>query len=149
MNESDGARMLAEVETANAELAQRARAPLWYHPALGLLMGGLAAVAGQPTPVILAYEAVMLVGLWLLVQAYKRRTGMWVSGYRKGRTRWVAFSLAAACAAVTILSLWLRRAHDIAWAPYVGGMVIFVLATAGGLLWEAAFRRDLRDGGGL
>ena len=149
MNDSEAGRMMAEVQAANAELAQRARAPLWYHPALGLLMGGFAAVAGQPTPVILAYEAVMAVGLWLLVQAYKRRTGMWVSGYRKGRTRWVAISLATACAAVTILSLWLRRTHDVVWAPYVGGMVVFVLATVGGLVWEAAFRRDLRDGGGL
>lgn len=149
MIDNDPARMLAEVQAANAQLAQRARAPLWYHPALGLLMGGLAAVAGQPTPVILAYEAFMLIGLWLLVRAYKRRTGMWVSGYRKGRTRWVAFGLATACAAVTILSLWLRRTHDIAWAPYAGGLAVFVLATAGGLLWEAAFRRDLRDGGGL
>ncbi|WP_236627794.1 hypothetical protein [Caulobacter sp. B11] len=57
MIDNDPARMLAEVQAANAQLAQRARAPLWYHPALGLLMGGVAAVAGQPTPVILAYEA--------------------------------------------------------------------------------------------
>jgi len=45
--DEDALRMLAEVEAANTDMAERAKAPIWYHPALGLLMGGLCAVQAR------------------------------------------------------------------------------------------------------
>ena len=48
---SDGqgpAEALAAVRAARADLARRAKAPLWYHPVLGLLTGGLIAVQVFP-----------------------------------------------------------------------------------------------------
>jgi hypothetical protein len=145
----DAARMMAEVRAANAELARRAVAPVWHHPALGLLAGGLIAMLGQPAPLILAYEAVFGLGCWLLVVAYKRRTGLWVSGYRKGRTRWLALALGAAYAVVAVTVLWAYRQMGVTWAPYAGGGLVAVVTTIQGFVWEAAFRRDLRDEGGL
>ncbi|KSB90964.1 hypothetical protein AS593_12480 [Caulobacter vibrioides] len=146
---ADAARMLAEVETANADLARRARAPLWYHPALGLLVGAVAAVQGQAIPLMLGVYAVFVVGLLLLVKAYKRRTGLWVSGYRAGRTRWVAVGLAVVTALAVLGSALLAREHGLTAAPFVLGAVVAAIVTVGGFVWEAAFRRDLRDGGAL
>ena len=59
--------MLAEVEAARAELARRAVAPLWYHPALGLLTGGLVAVQGTQLSFVGAYYAAFSIGLVMLV----------------------------------------------------------------------------------
>jgi len=146
---ADAARMLAEVEAANIDLARRARAPVWYHPALGLLMGAVVAVQGQAVPLMLAVYAVFVVGLLLLVKAYKRRTGLWVSGYRAGRTRWVAVGLAVAAALAVLGSALLVRERGLVAAPFVLGAVIAAIVTAGGFAWEVAFRRDLRDGGSL
>jgi hypothetical protein len=148
MNDSkdDAARMLAEVEAAKAELARRAVAPAWYHPALGLLMGGLVAVQAAPLPLVLAYYAIFGVGCWRLVAAYRRRTGMWINGYRPGRTRLVALLLAAVFAAIMLACVYAHRELGLAWAPYAGGAVVAILVTIGGFVWEAAFRRDLRDG---
>ncbi len=146
---AEAARMLAEVEAANADLARRARAPVWYHPVLGLLLGGLVAVQGQSIPLMLGFYLVFLVGLALLVRAYKRHTGLWVSGYRAGRTRWVAVGLAVLTALTLPASAWLVCAHDLTAAPFVLGAVAAVVVTIGGFVWEAAFRRDLRDGGAL
>lgn len=149
MTDPDAKRMLAEVQAAKAELARRAVAPIWYHPALGLLIGGLVAVQGARLSFIGAYYAAFSIGLILLVAAYKKHTGLWVSGYRSGRTRVVAIGLAVTVTLIMLGSLWLQRAAGVTWAMPLGGAVTAVIITAGGFAWEAAFRRDLRDGGPL
>jgi len=147
--DEDALRMLAELEAANADLTKRVRAPAWYHPALGLLMGGLCAVQAAPVPGMLAYYAVFIAGLVLLVRAYIKRTGLWVSGYRAGRTRWVAVGLATITTGLMLLSAWLFHTRKETLAPFVFAGLIAVIVTIGGFVWEAAFRADLRDGGRL
>lgn len=147
--DEDALRMLAEVEAANAALAERAKAPVWYHPALGLLMGGLIAVQGQPISIMLAFYAAYALGLVLLMRAYKRHTGLWINGYRAGRTRWIAVGLAALSSVMGLISIWLFRERGLAVAPFIFGAIVAVIVTIGGFVWEAAFRADLRDGRGL
>jgi len=149
MTDPDASRMLAEVQAANAELAKRAVAPIWYHPALGLMVGGLIAVQGSELTFLGAYYAVFSIGLVMLMAAYKKHTGLWINGYRPGRTRVVAIGLAVTVTLIMWGSLWLYRSAGVTWAMVLGGGVSAVITTAGGFLWEAAFRRDLRDGGSL
>ncbi|MFY8208724.1 MAG: hypothetical protein ACOVOE_05215 [Caulobacter sp.] len=147
--DEDALRMLAEVEAANADLAERAKAPVWYHPALGLLIGALIAVQGQPTPILAAVYAACIVGMVVLVRAYKRHTGLWIGGYRAGRTRWVALGLATLVTIGGVIAVWLLRERGLTAAPLVFGAIVAVIVTIGGFVWEAAFRADLRDGGHL
>jgi hypothetical protein len=147
--DEDALRMLAEVEAANADLAERARAPVWYHPVLGLLMGGLCAVQAAPIALQYAYFPVAGIGVWLLVKAYTRKTGLWIYGYRAGRTRWVAAGVTTLAVGLMLLSAWLVHTRKEMLAPLVFGALIAAIATIGGLVWEAAFRADLRDGGRL
>jgi len=144
----DALRMMAEVEAANADLAERARAPVWYHPTLGLLTGGLCAVQAATVPFMFAYYAVFLVGLVLLVRSYVRRNGFWVSGYRAGRTRLVAVGLAVITTGLMLMSAWLFHDRGERLAPFVFGGLVAVAVTIGGFVWEAAFRADLRKDGG-
>lgn len=147
--DEDALRMLAEVEAANTDLAERAKAPVWYHGALGLLIGGIVAVQAAPIPARFAYYGLYAVGLVLLVRAYKRHTGMWISGYRAGRTRWVAVGLATLAILCAAIAVWLERERHLTAAPLVFGAIVAVIVTIGGFVWEAAFRADLRDGTGL
>ena len=144
MNE-DTLRMLAEVDAAKADMAQRAKAPTWYHPALGLLIGGLIAVQGQPIQVMLGVYAAYIAGLVLLMRAYKRHTGLWINGYRAGRTRWVAIGLAGLGMLGALIAIWLVRERGLTQAPLVFGAIVAVIVTVGGFVWEAAYRADLRD----
>jgi hypothetical protein len=147
--DEDALRMLAEVEAANTDLAERAKAPTWYHPALGLLMGGMVAAQGLPIVGKIACYLVFAAGLSLLMRAYKRHTGMWINGYRAGRTRWVAIGLAAIATLCMLIAVWLERERGLIYAPLAFGAIVAVIVTIGGFVWEAAFRADLRDGSGL
>lgn len=57
----------------------------------------------------------------------------------------VAVGLAALVAAIMLGSVWLSREQGLAIAPFIGGVLVALLTTAGGFLWEIAYRRDLRD----
>lgn len=146
---ADAARMAAEVNAARTEMARRAVAPVWYHPALGLLIGGLVAVQGQSLWIIGPYYLAFLLGLVGLVRAYRAHTGVWINGYRKGRTMIVAVGLAALVVAIMLGSIWLVRERGLTAAPFVGAVLAALLTTAGGFLWEIAYRCDLRDGAPL
>jgi hypothetical protein len=131
------------IEAANRRMAERAKAPAWYHWALGLMIGGLCAVQAAGLPWIIVAYVVFLAGFAYLIRAYRRHTGMWIPGYRAGRTRWVAFGSAAIVAVVFLASAWMaRRTGQMGW--YLGGgALIAILATARGYAWEKAYRRDL------
>lgn len=145
MSPPDPADLLAELRAANEDLARRAVAPVWYHPALGLLLGGLIALQGASLPFMGAYYALFSIALVMLVAAYKKHTGLWVNGYRAGRTRVVAIGLGATFTVLALGSIWLQRNAGMTSAPLIGGVIVAVITTVGGFVWEAAFRRDLRD----
>lgn len=146
LDPQEAARQLAGLDLSNAELARRAVAPWWYHPALGVLIGGLLAVQAAPLVYRALYFAVYGLGLVLLVHVYRKRTGLWVSGYRAGRTRLVALAAVVVSLAVAGASAFVALTRDLPAAFVVGGVVVAVVVTAMGPLWEIAFRRDLADG---
>jgi branched-subunit amino acid transport protein len=143
ITERERLEQLELIAAANRQMAERAKAPGWYHWALGALMGGLAAILDAPVTWMLAYYVVFGVGIALLVRAYRKHTGMWIPGYRAGRTRWVAFSGAALIAAIMLGSVWVRRELGFEGAGIVAGVLVAALVTAKGYIWEKAYRRDL------
>lgn len=144
---AEAARQLAALEQYNADLARRVVAPWWYHPALGLVTGSMIAMLAAPLVWRLVHLAFVFGASWLLIQGYKRRTGVWVHGWRAGRTRWVSAGLAALVLTVGLVSvgLWLATGETL--IHLVSAGVVALAVTAAGPLWEAAFRRDLEQGG--
>jgi hypothetical protein len=71
--------------------------------------------------VSIAFLALFFAGLALLIRAYQRHTGMWISGMRRGRTRWLAVATAAVIMVLMLGSIWLRQERGLAWAPVAGG----------------------------
>jgi len=143
ISERERLNALAAIASANRQMAERAKAPAWYHPALGLLIGGLLAVQDLPLPWVFGYEILAVVGIGLLIAAYRRHTGMWIPGYRAGRTRWVAVGAAATFAAVFLACVWVSRTTGVHGVCAVGGVFLAGLVTVKGRLWEKAYRRDL------
>lgn len=143
ISEAEGLQALDEIAAANRQMADRVKPPGWYNWSLSLGLGGLLAVQEFPVVVVFAYEALFLVGLAVLVTAYRRRSGVWIPGYRAGRTRWVAFGGAAVYGAVMLISVYLKRDLHLDGACLVGGVILAGLARAHCYIWEKAYRRDL------
>jgi hypothetical protein len=136
---------LDAIQAANRQMAARAEAPVWRHAAMGGLMGGLIAIQAAPTAWRVAYYAAFCAGFFLLARAHRRRTGMWVPGYRAGRTRWVAVGAAALVAALFVGAVWAATERGLTEAYYAAAVLVALCVTAAGFVWQWAYRRDLGD----
>jgi hypothetical protein len=143
ISETEGLAALDQIAAANRDMADRVKAPGWYSWSLSLMMGGLVAMMEAPPLWLIAYEAAFLVGLALLVRAYRRRTGVWIPGYRAGRTRWVAVGGAAVYLVIIITAVWLDREMGVRGACIAAGIAVAALTRLHCRLWERAYRRDL------
>lgn len=139
------AQALEHVRAARAAVAERATCPAWKHPVMGGLMGALVVAQVGPAPLTFAIEGVCALGAAALF-SIGRQKGMWVNGYRRGRTRPVIFAFVAAFVLIMIAAAVLRRSYDLWWAPFVGGLVTFVLGTCASLKVNQVYRRELLSG---
>ena len=143
ISESERREQLELIAAANRRMAEQAKAPEWYHWTLGVLIGGLCAAQELPMPWPAAYYPVALIGMVWLMRAYRRHTGMWIPGYRAGRTRWVAFSAAGIGGLIFIAAIVITRKTSLHGVYLAGGALIAIAGTLRGYAWEKAYRRDL------
>ncbi len=136
---------LAALQADRAALADRARQPWWYDPALGLLVFALLGQASLRSVWWTVATAVLaLVGVALLKRAYVRHTGMWVNGLRPGPTRrairvWViGYVLVVGVAAALEYGAGLRG------AMVVAGLVLGIAIAAISRWWTTIYQRELR-----
>ncbi|THD74476.1 MAG: hypothetical protein E7812_19365 [Phenylobacterium sp.] len=141
--EHDSRSALELLQATNRQMAERAEPPRWYHPTLGLMLGGLAAVQDAPFVWRIVYPIACCIGAGLMMQAYKRHTGMWIPGYRAGRTRAVVAILVGLYAAIFLLAAWASFDLHLRGVFLIAGALIAVLGTAAGYIWQWAYRRDL------
>jgi hypothetical protein len=143
ISEAEGQEALEQIAAANREMADRVRAPGWYSWSLSLMMGGLVAMQEAPVTWLLAYEATFFGALAVLVSAYKRRRGVWIPGYRAGRTRWVAVGAAAVYLLIIMGAVYLYREMNIRGACITAGVIVAGVTRLYCRVWEKAYRRDL------
>ena len=119
-----------------------AECPPQRHLAFALLMGTLISVPGVPITVAFVLEALIVVGVVLVIRWDKRRTGMFINGYRRGRTRPLVALLLGTMIALVIAGIRLKIA-GIEWAPFAMGAVGTGAAYAFSVQWQKIFRREL------
>lgn len=133
---------LASINDSTRRLAAVADCPPQRHLAFALLMGTLISLPGFPIGVVFALEALIFVGMVLIIRWDKRRTGMFINGYRMGRTRPLTFIMLGALIAIAFIGIRLRTA-GIDWAPFAMGGIGAVVAYAFSVEWQKVFRREL------
>jgi hypothetical protein len=137
---------LQEVQAAGQTMARRAAAPAWYHLGLGLIVGGLTANQASPLALQIAVTLLLIIALGVLVRLYRRRTGLWVGGFRSERTRGVAVGVLIVAMVTMGASVWAVQDLRLPILAVVCGVLNFAIVTAAGYLWEAAYRADLGAG---
>jgi hypothetical protein len=132
---------LAAISKQRHEAAERLVTPWWYHPVLGLLVGGYVVAQTVDSVVVrLVAVAVLLVGLAVLVRAYRRLTGLWVSGYRRGPAGRITLLLAAVYVAAVLVAVLIGNVA----ASLVAGAAVVVLTVVLGRRFDEALQEELR-----
>jgi hypothetical protein len=139
------AAQLAALRSDRAAMADWARQPAWYDPALGVLVFlPMAAASTRTGWVLAAAAAVFLVGLLVLRWGYQRATGVWVSGVRPGRTRRAITAWAVLYGLTLAVGLYCEFRLEWRGAMAVAGVVLGVGIALISRWWTRLYAAELR-----
>ena len=142
-NLQDEARTALEaMGTAEQRLAAAAACPPWRHAAFGLVMAALVASPGVAMPTRLAVPAVAFFAVMAIVQSDRRRTGMFVNGYRRGKTLVLTLGLLVANLGLFLLGIRAGERGDIGMVLLLA-LAAFLISVAGSIVWQRIFVREL------
>ena len=140
---TEAAEALAAMRASQVRLAQAADCPPERHLAFAALMGGIIATPALPFPYAILAEGLLLLGVGLVIRWDRRRTGMFINGYRAGRTRPLTFLLVAVIVVLYMAGVWLVRDRGIWWAPLVTGAIAAGVGYYFSTVWQRIFRREM------
>jgi len=143
MNEEEAR---AALGAANAKLAEQAHWPWSRHAAYAGVAGGMVAAQGFAPPLSTVCVAVCVCAIAVIVSADRAKRGVWVSGWRAGRTRWVTVLSLVVSIAAMFAALWANLELNMPWLSFALGGVAFVCALLLSKLWERVYRRELERG---
>jgi len=134
---------LAAKKDADRHLAETVTCPPWRHGVFGLVMGALVATPALPLALRFGAMVLILVAIAAIVQADRRRMGVFVNGYRRGKTLVVSIVMLAAVLALYLVSARAGLAGDHL-TPLALGAAAFVLSVIGSVVWQRVFIGELR-----
>ncbi|NJC35154.1 hypothetical protein GGR88_002668 [Sphingomonas jejuensis] len=134
---------LAGARGAQRRLATRTRWSIGRHLAAAALMAVAAANLALPPLWQIGTAVLVLLGVALVIRRDRARDGMFVNGYRAGRTLWVIVPTVVLVLAIGFAGRYLRVEHDMVWAPLLAAAVTLPVALGGSILWEYVYREEL------
>lgn len=137
------AEALASITAARSAVTDRLKVHWGYDVAYGLCCGGIVAAQGLPQPLGMGVLVLSIGGLGLMVQQWRKQTGMWVGGYSPPRARWVAIGLTVVLLGLVFANMYLSRVTDLWWSPLAVGAVGGIVAVLASHLWMRAYLRGL------
>jgi len=128
---------------AEAQMARAVTCPPWRHAVFGLLFGGLIASVAFNTVGQYAILAVILCCIPLIIRSDRKRMGMFINGYRRGKTRVVALGILAV--ELSLYGVAVHRALDRGdhTTPLALALAGVVIGIAGSYLWQHVFVREM------
>ena len=140
---AEAAHALAAMQASQARLASAARCPPERHLAFAAIVAAYVACPALPFVAMMGAEAVLLLVVATVVRWDKRRTGMFINGYRPGKTRPVMLAVLACVLGLYVASYWLARMRGVVWAPLALAPVGGLIAWLGSAQWQRIYLREL------
>ena len=128
---------------AEQNLARLALCPPWRHAAFAAIMAGLVAAPAFTLPIRYGLLAIVLASIALIVRSDRRRLGVFINGYRRGRTRLVTFPMLAVILGFYTASFY---CGDVLHRPaicFALAAAAFVVGYMGSVIWQRVFVREL------
>lgn len=143
METMDARSALEAKQLAETQMAKAATCPPWRHALFGLMMGGLVATPAFEMPMRLFVVAFLLAIMPIIVQSDRKRMGLFINGYRRGKTRIVAVGIVIVELSLYSISLMLGVDHHDRVAPLLLGLAAAAIGILGSLLWQRVFVREM------
>ncbi|MGC9197869.1 MAG: hypothetical protein ACP5E5_02895 [Acidobacteriaceae bacterium] len=128
---------------AERRLAQLSPCPRSRHAAFAAVMAIFVASPAIAVPWRFAALAVVLAAVALIVQWDKRRLGVFINGYRRGKTRLVTLPLLVIELGLYSASLFFAKFPERPRLAFALAAVAFGMAYVGSMIWQRVFVREL------
>jgi len=143
MDQSEAVSALAAKRAAEAQMVRAATCPPWRHAVFGLLMGGLVASPAFDFPIRMAILVAILCCIPIIIHSDRKRMGMFINGYRRGKTRVVAIGIVIVELALYFVSVVRGLDHNDHLTPLLLGVAGVVIGILGSMLWQRVFVREM------
>ena len=143
METLDARSALEAKQYAEAQMARAATCPPWRHALFGLMMGGLVATPAFEMPIRISLLVLLLAMIPIIVHSDRRRMGMFINGYRRGKTRVVAVGLLIVELSLYAVSVVRGLDHNDHVTPLLLGIVGVVVGIVGSMIWQRVFVREM------
>ena len=127
---------------AERDLARITECPPWRHALVGVVMAALVASPVLPLPLRFGALVLILIGIFGIMFADRRRTGVFVNGYRRGKTLIVSIVMLVALVGLFSASSRAALAGDFN-TPLLLAAAAFVVTTVGSVIWQRIFVAEL------
>jgi hypothetical protein len=128
---------------AEAQMARAATCPPWRHAVFGLMMGGLVASPAFDMPVRMGILVVLLALIPVIIHSDRKRMGMFINGYRRGKTRIVAIGILIVELSLYAVAVVRGLGHNDHVTPLVLGAAGVAIGIFGSMIWQRVFVREM------
>ncbi|HEY7005573.1 MAG TPA: hypothetical protein VH392_03740 [Sphingomicrobium sp.] len=139
----DAASALEAKKNAEAQMARAATCPPWRHAVFGLLMGGLITTPAFDMPIRTSILVLILACIPMIIHSDRKRMGMFINGYRRGKTRIVAIGVLIVELSLYCVAVIRGLGHHDSITPLVLGAVGVVIGILGSMLWQRVFVSEM------
>jgi hypothetical protein len=143
MDRSEAMSALDAKRAAEMQIAKAATCPPWRHAVFGLMMGGLIASPAFEFPMRMAILVAILCCIPVIIQSDRKRLGMFINGYRRGKTRVVAIGIVIVEMLLYAFSVVRGLDHNDHVTPLILGVGGVLIGIAGSMLWQRVFAREM------
>jgi hypothetical protein len=137
------ARLALMAKGAAEDLARLATCPPWRHAVFAGMMAALVATPAVPLTLRFVLLALIFVAIALVVQSDRRRLGVFVNGYRRGKTRLVALPMLALILLLYAASCYFALDRGQPMISLALAAASFVIGYIGSMIWQRVFVREL------
>ena len=143
MDHSEALSALDAKRQAEVQMAKAATCPPWRHALFGFLMAALVVSPAFDFPVRMLILILILCSIPVIVQSDRKRMGMFINGYRRGKTRIVALGVLGVELSLYLFSVIRAFDHHDHFTPWLLGVVGLLVGVAGSMLWQRVFVREM------
>jgi len=143
METIDARSALDAKQFAEAQIAKAANCPPWRHAVFGLMMGGLVASFSFEFVIRTAILVIILAAIPIIIQSDRKRMGMSINGYRRGKTRYVIAGFMLLWLPLYGFSVYYGLDQHNHVVPVLLGIVAGVLGIFASIIWQRVFVREM------